>query len=91
MNPKRITTILMAAVAVALLPFARPTALAARRDGPPVTAGTLLVMNKGLNVQGDDDRVLADGIPPLTLRMAESLTYYYAYMLNLKLTPERRR
>src|SRR5215210_4161895 len=28
--------------------------------------------------------------PPLTLRMAERLTYYYGYMLNLRLTPERR-
>jgi hypothetical protein len=40
--------------------------------------------------QGGDDRVLAGGIPPLTLRMAERLIYYYGYMLNLKLTPERR-
>lgn len=40
--------------------------------------------------QGGDDRVLADGIPPLTQKMAERLAYYYGYMLNLEWTPERR-
>ena len=49
MNTKKITTAMMAAGVVALLLFARPASLAARRDGLPGAGGTLWVTNKALN------------------------------------------
>ncbi|MDQ3063844.1 MAG: hypothetical protein M3R14_13440 [Acidobacteriota bacterium] len=52
---------------------------------------TIIFLSVFASLAHAQDEVLSDGLPPLTRRMTERITDYYAYILNVQFTDEQRK